>query len=563
MGAGGGDLPASGKPIIRSRAFYDIDEPLGLDYTYTYNPVYYDDATPFAQALFGYLAGEAAAAPVEPLTLFQEDYNAQQNNTVDVTNNAWIEANKTEKWLIDNAPAAIDTTMPTIFFVNWWGQPGFKFHVYTKTNEPDPDTNYNFGVNRHSRKIVAWGGTTVNDEEDGLGAARGVNRIWFYDLSAGPESWGGSCNVDDADIDGDAIADYRIPVIWEYGHYRPASALAGDLGKVVRYVGLDLLFTSSPLYPPYFTADRIPNTVDLDSNTVEGWNKVDGSETYITPGLFESEVAELPAGISFSASYTDHEFKGDIKNCWLQWVQDNRCHNDHVQYPPFANLFLDWALNTSRFLDGNADYEAGLINYSVGIKPQNPGFLGYADDNWIDGTQSAIFSFVYPDVVVAGYGLTTTMIHEYGHHSSMSHPHDGYDLGTGADFGPGGETFFAWLGDESASIMSYIDLNWDFSQFDHDNSARHHAAGYIQIANRIAGQIPAGNAAAQAQLALADTEVGLAKLALAAHDYAGTLAHARLAYGHVRAAATIAGTAVSIRQPSTWTVSPEARAASA
>ena len=38
-------------------------------------------------------------------------------------------------------------------------------------------------------------------------------------------------------------------------------------------------------------------------------------------------------------------------------------------------------------------------------------------------------------------------------------------------------------------MMSYIDLNWDFSQFDRDNSARHHAAGYALIANRIAGDI--------------------------------------------------------------------------
>jgi hypothetical protein len=153
------------------------------------------------------------------------------------------------------------------------------------------------------------------------------------------------------------------------------------------------------------------------------------------------------------------------------------------------------------------------------------------------------------------------MIHEYGHHSSVSHPHDGYDSESDVDFGPGGDTFFAWLGDESNSMMSYIDLNWDFSQFDHDNSSRHHAAGYVQIANRIAAQVQADPdaAAAAGQLALADTEVGLARLALAAHDYPGTLAHAKAAYGHVRSAATIAGVTVSIRQPSTWTVAPPAK----
>jgi hypothetical protein len=67
------------------------------------------------------------------------------------------------------------------------------------------------------------------------------------------------------------------------------------------------------------------------------------------------------------------------------------------------------------------------------------------------------FSFVSPGIVESGYGLTTTMIHEYGHHSSMSHPHDGYGPATGVDFAPTGDSFFAWLGDESNSMMSYID----------------------------------------------------------------------------------------------------------
>ena len=81
------------------------------------------------------------------------------------------------------------------------------------------------------------------------------------------------------------------------------------------------------------------------------------------------------------------------------------------------------------------------------------------------------------------------MIHGYGHHSSMSHPHDGYDPAANVDYEPTGDFFFAWLGDESNSMMSYIDVNWDFSQFDRDNSARHHAAGYALIANRIAADI--------------------------------------------------------------------------
>jgi hypothetical protein len=74
--------------------------------------------------------------------------------------------------------------------------------------------------------VIAWGGTTPDDEENGLGRLR---RVWFYDLSAGPDSWTDNWNVDDADVDGDGLLDYRMPPIWEYtqaasGRRRPCPA---------------------------------------------------------------------------------------------------------------------------------------------------------------------------------------------------------------------------------------------------------------------------------------------------------------------------------------------------
>jgi hypothetical protein len=86
------------------------------------------------------------------------------------------------------------------------------------------------------------------------------------------------------------------------------------------------------------------------------------------------------------------------------------------------------------------------------------GLLGFADDNWVDGTQSYVFGFDTPGYRDLGYGLTTTTIHEFGHHVGMSHPHDGYDSEWDYDYGPGGDTYFAWSGDESDTIMHYSDL---------------------------------------------------------------------------------------------------------
>ena len=139
---------------------------------------------------------------------------------------------------------------------------------------------------------------------------------------------------------------------------------------------------------------------------------------------------------------------------------------------------------------------------------------------------------------------------------SMSHPHDGYDPAANVDYEPTGDFFFAWLGDESNSMMSYIDLNWDFSQFDRDNSARHHAAGYALIANRIAGDIQRSRQRdrAAANLVAADRELVAAQSAQGGRDYGSMLTHAAAAYRHVRAGAAQAGVPVVVRKPSTWTV---------
>ena len=145
--------------------------------------------------------------------------------------------------------AGVDTRRNTVFFVNWYGRSDFKFHVYTKTDEPDPDTGYDFGVQRDSRKMIAWGGTTADDEENGLGShppglvPRPVRRPGVVDRQLERRQRRTST--------ANGVEDYRMPPIWEYaaGGYRAPAALAGDLAKITRYVALNLLFTTSPLYP--------------------------------------------------------------------------------------------------------------------------------------------------------------------------------------------------------------------------------------------------------------------------------------------------------------------------
>jgi len=550
-------LPTQYKPVIRSRLWYGIVELLGIHYTFNYQVTYTTAA--YENALFAALGAMAVPESVvdgRTRTVFQDLYNTQAGRRRDVGVNYFIDAPTVEKWLIDHPPSGVDTRRNTVFFINWWGRGDFRDHTYIKFDEPDPDTGYDFGRNRQTRKIIGWGGTTPDDEETGLGGL-GVRRVWFHDLSAGPESWTDNWDITNADVDGDGLADYRLPPVWEYliaGGHRPASALPGDLAKVARYVAINLLFTPSPLYPPAITPNRLPASINLDLNTYEGWRGVNASEQYQTPALLVQEISEVHR-IPYNVDEEDLTFDGEARNCYTLWLNENECYPARP-YPGFANLFVYNALNIASTWDGGAEYEAMFYNYATADNRAS-GFLGYADDNWIDGTQSFTFNFVSPGVVAVGYGLTTTQIHEYGHHFGMSHPHDGYDYQANVDYGPEGAYYFAWAGDEVNSMMSYIDLNWDYSQFDRDNANRFQAAAYIRNANVIAANILASPNAglAMADLQQADNAIGQAKAAMANHNYVATFDYAKRAYEFVRVGAIRAGVQV-VASSNGWTVLP-------
>ena len=541
------ELPSKYDAVVRSRGFYPglPTEYVGLHYTYDFKVAYTDTA--YENAFFNKLT--SLAVPESTIdgrtrTLFQDQYNAETKNVLDVGTNYFIDAPSVEKWLYQNPPAGVDPNRDTVVFVNWYERPDFKFHTYTKFGEPDPDTGYDFGLNRQSRKIIAWGGTGPNDEETGFGA---TSRLWFYDLSAGPESWTDNWNVDDADVDGDGTADYRMPPTWEYfaNGYHKLSQLSRDLGKVARYDAINLLFTSSPLYPPYITPNRQPASINLDLNFFQ-LGGVTGTQ-YETTDLLVHEVNEVHR-ISYNTDSQNMPVTQELTNCYQLWLYDARCYPDRPQYPGFANLFLYNAIHKAEWRDGStpADYEAGFFNFATNDRQSAP-FLGFADDNWIDGTQSGTFNFISPAIVSLGYGLTTTQIHEYGHHFGMSHPHDGYDSETGVDYGPAGPYYFAWSGDEVNSMMSYIDLNWDYSQLDLDNANRVQATAYMKVANAIAADVLASATANKGfgDLQRADTEFAAAQTAMAAHEYVGTFDHAKRGYEYVRSAAAKAGVGVN------------------
>ncbi len=417
-------LPLTYEAINRSQNFYGLPAGLGLHFNFTYHLTYADAA--FENALFGYMDGLAVE---KPLTLYQEWYNTQVNRTQTIDKNYWVDAPSVEKWLVENSATmlGVDTQQYTVFYINWYGRPDFKYHVLTKTDEPDPDTGYNFGELRSSRKLTAWGGTTPDDEQNGLGS---LHRIWFYDLSAGPEGWSDNWNVDDSDLYGDGIMDYRIPPVWEYGSlngYRPFDDLSGDLGKVTRYVAIDLLFTTSPLYKPAISPPALPDEIQLDVSVYQGEPGYDGKDYFVVPKI-NQELTELQPYNQFTTELTDVSLDGKALEVYECWFYDVSCYGNRLFGIAWADLFLYHNDHLMQFLEGDADYELPLFAYNT-TDDLSPALLGYADDNWADGTQSFVFGFDSEGTRALGYGFTTTVIHEVGHHLGMSHPHDGYDAG--------------------------------------------------------------------------------------------------------------------------------------
>jgi len=162
---------------------------------------------------------------------------------------------------------------------------------------------------------------------------------------------------------------------------------------------------------------------------------------------------------------------------------------------PFAELFCFFDLNRADYIPEYGTYDSVNGIFAFNTTADNLagqfGLLGFADDNWVDGTPSYVFQFDSTEYRDLGYGFTTTTVHEGGHHFGLSHPHDGYDSELGLDYGPADDFYFAWSGDESNTVMHYMALSNEFGQFDQDNMYRWDMAGYLNWSNALLAEIQA------------------------------------------------------------------------
>jgi hypothetical protein len=530
-------LPSSYTPVVRYSQFYgQPGRNVGLQFDFDYEVTYAHDR--FEKIFFRYLSriGEAG-----PSTVFQQAYNDQATNILDVDDEIlYLDGPTVEAWLDRMAPWLLGTRHDgyTVYFINWHGRDDFRFHVYRKNDQPDPDTGHSFGDD-DARMMIAWGGSS--------------SRSWFLDISAGPEAWSNNYIVDSTDIDGDGFEDGRIPPAWEYadGGYRDPALLSEDLGVVTRFVAINLLFTPSPLYDPMVTAPGA------------GGDKVAHAE------VFEDDPTAIGADYLDIDMVRDELRKLEPYHSWSSVLDDNDPIDPGARraFRIFAGLLFEpdcWSELGNPFFQLSCYFQQNLTSYVAEPAPQDYvaevfalnttddnlgsqfGLLGFADDNQLDGTQTHVYEFNSPIYREFGYGFTTTTVHELGHHFGLSHPHDGYDSEYGFDYGPQGSLQLAWLGNEADSVMHYLATSNNFGQFNSDSMSRFHMAGYLNRANAVLADVLAAeydDPQADWFIDRAHKRARKARRAFERWHYVEAAGHARRAYSDVLRAAVRVGVA--------------------
>jgi hypothetical protein len=504
-------LPVDGTPILEFPAFRGHVYAAGDEYRYQYRVL--SAGRVLEDAFFDHLA---RAGTVGAPDYYQSAYNAQVHNSLDVGPKVrFIDAQDTERWLETNAEASLNINPHdyTVFLIDWYSRPDFEFHVYTNRSNPDPDTGADPRVSLSQPHVRAWGGTS--------------GPTWFVDLSAGPVYTDGSFNVDDADLNGTGTTDLRLPPVWDYGHagYRAFDDLTGDLAKTIRYAAIDELFAASPLFDPLATEPLPGGGKQLALDVFEGDPNTNGL-ALVHPNLVVAQHERLEPYVPISMSVRDLPLSAGALSAYQIGSLANvtpDCWNTFGD--PFTEFFCYFRGNyPSYFPTTTPKAVIPEVAFTVSDNPtQRLGFVGNTDDDYATGTPSLIEMFDDPTVRASSHalGYTELATHETGHYVGLTHPHDGEDPEQLIAFGPDGDFFLAWTGDESDTVMSYLPGNLSFDIFDIDNLARSLYAREATAADYYAGLLLAqpANARVYQLLAQADGNFHAADAAVRAEQW--------------------------------------------
>jgi len=447
-----------------------------------------------------------------------------------------VEAEQAEAWLEANAlpRLGVDAVNEyTVFFLNGFDYFTHFAHTYWFIDEPDPDTGALFGA-YGSRVLTGWGGQ--------------FGRSWFLDVSSGPDRF-----LFRTVLPSPTTYTSAVRPIWEFSVYDGyRTDLTVRLAKITRFVGVDMLFTPSPLYPPYLQPPVLPEKVLVDVNMFEHSAAFSGAN-YFTPSLVEQVYEDLQPYLDYSVTFEDRMLADYpvLKRAFENWAayNDESIFGRKSPYWQYAWAGIDFHLYFTdqlfRFLrqeeGSQADYSVRIFSFAVddAYMGYQAGLAGRADDNWVDGTQECTYTWNTPYWTLnVGYGVTLTLIHETGHHLGLSHPHDGWDPVYGEVYYQGQ---FVWVGDHSYTMMHYHDLTYNVGVFNKDAMNRYMTITYLNYANKILGMIME-NPHSGDVAGMIDAADDLATQALADYqdmDYLGAVTKMKQAYDTIVDAALL------------------------
>ncbi len=546
------ELPTTHSPYVGLSSWPEVTRP--LDYTLTYESVFADQA--FEDAYFSYLTS-IAVGPGAP-TVWQQAYAADPRAAEPMAESWLVDSVSAEAWLATNAGPmlGVDTSLPTVFFVNWHGRADFRFHTYrfahVTSGMPAPA-----GDMADQSLTNAFGGSTPDDPQQPLPQ---LARVWFYDVSAGPTPYNFELATRELDVwyAHDGIADHRIPPVWEYGTdhwYRPFDDLSADLALVLEYLGVYAWFAGSPVYDPALSPPLLVDDVELDVTLVDWDPKAAPAEDNLRLDVVEATFDRLDPSRRFG-----HEL--EVVPVDSRVREAVSCSRGAVGpgaqscYGPLPDSEFGWTLpridpdrfadsRRHRYLEGRR-YEVPVFAVTLplqwylgmpytGVAASAPYGNAREETGMGDATQRWNLAYLSPYDLVSNDALVS---HEVGHHLGLQHPFVSIDR-DGEGHGPYNEDYFMWVGTGMNSTMSYAHLTEEFSQFDRDNMDRWLTGMRLQWANRILADVVASRFArrAAANVIEADRLAGEAQELLEAWDLRGASLAARDAYAHIVAAA--------------------------
>ncbi|MDQ1357600.1 MAG: hypothetical protein QOG44_1973 [Acidimicrobiaceae bacterium] len=550
------ELPTESDSVVRWPLNYGRVVPVGTNFPLRYHPTV--APANFDDRFFAYLS---SIATPHPLTRYQQLYNGQAARSTTLTANSWIDAPSVERWLGDHARTdlGVDPRQDTLFFIDWYGRPDFKFHVFTVTNSPDPDTGVNTGLVSDRAKVAAWGGTYTPGHE----SRDGTRRVWFDDVSAGPDYASGGWDLADRDVDGDGYLDYRIPPVWEYRNtaaYRPFTSLSSDLGKLARYVATDELFVASPLYSPRLPSSTIPSSVEIDVNTFA--DTATPTAALLKPDVVAAREQALQPYNEFSVQVHPQPVPGpglDAYKCWLTAYLDpagvgTTCYPGRSPYGTAAEDLLFYQQDHhSQLTTGQHDFAIPVLLYNIpdDLAPAGPygAISGLTDDDWTTGTQTYVFAMTWPSLRAGSwFGATQEVTHEVGHFLGLPHPHDGVDNQQRIMFLSTGPFFFVRAGDAVQSPMSYLNVAHDFGQFDRDVLDRSMTAAYLNAAGALLAPIISRRESTRDDIAITEADYAATRAvrSFADMNYTTAATEAKAAYQQILTVAQGLGVSTTV-----------------